>query len=42
MGGPVYEGYPQFFIGVDQQRPFAVERLEDPPRVVIDLFAEDG
>lgn len=41
VGGSVFEGYHQFFIGVDQERPFAVERLEDPPRVVIDLFAEE-
>ncbi|MFP4310991.1 MAG: hypothetical protein ACLFS9_03300 [Nitriliruptoraceae bacterium] len=41
VGGSVFEGYHQFFIGVDRERPFAVERLEDPPRVVIDLFAEE-
>jgi len=42
VGGSVYEGYHQFFVGLDERRPFAVERLEDPPRVVIDIFRQGG
>ena len=42
VGGSVYEGYHQFFVGLDQRRPFAVERLVDPPRIVIDLFREQS
>ena len=40
MGGSVFEGYHQFFVGLDERRPFAVERLEDRPRVVIDIFRQ--
>ncbi len=42
VGGPIFEGDHQFFIGVDEERPFAVTRLSDPARVVIDIFHTDG
>jgi len=42
VGGPIFEGDHQFFIGVDEERPFAVTRLSDPARVVIDIFHTGG
>ncbi len=42
VGGPIFEGDHQFFIGVDAERPFAVARLSDPARVVIDIFHTGG
>ncbi len=33
----LYEGYHDFFVGLDEQRPYRVERLTDPQRVVIDI-----
>ncbi len=42
VGGPIFEGDHQFFIGVDAERPFAVARLSDPARVVIDIFHTAG
>lgn len=42
VGGPVYEGYHQIFIGLDERRPFAVGRLDDPTRIVIDVFRDDS
>lgn len=35
----VFEGQHTFFVGTTGERPFLVERLEDPQRIVIDLFA---
>lgn len=40
VNGPVYEGAHQFFVGVDRERPVLVDRLADPPRVVIDVLHE--
>lgn len=40
IGGTVFEGHHEFFVGLDQERPFVVERLDDPPRVVVDIFHE--
>lgn len=34
----IFEGRHTFFVGVDEVLPFAVERLSDPQRVVIDVF----
>jgi hypothetical protein len=34
----IFEGYHTFFVGVDEERPFLVDRFEDPQRVVIDVF----
>jgi hypothetical protein len=34
----IFEGYHAFFVGVDRERPFLVQRLSDPERVVIDIF----
>ncbi|MEX2548983.1 MAG: hypothetical protein WD638_02045 [Nitriliruptoraceae bacterium] len=42
VGGPIFEGDHQFFIGVDEERPFAVTRLSDPGRVVVDIFHASG
>lgn len=33
----IYEGYHLFFVGVDTEAAYVVERLEDPQRLVIDL-----
>ncbi|GIG30446.1 AMIN-like domain-containing (lipo)protein [Cellulomonas marina] len=38
----VFEGQAQVWIGLDEQRPFRVFRLEDPARVVIDVVGTDG
>ena len=35
--GGVFEGYYDAFVGVAQERPFRVFRLEDPARVVLDV-----
>jgi hypothetical protein len=40
VGGTVHEGYHQVFIGIDERRPFAVERSEGPQRVVVDICRE--
>jgi hypothetical protein len=37
----LFEGIHTFAIGLEEAVPFAVERLEDPQRVVIDLVVED-
>ncbi|MGY2003713.1 AMIN-like domain-containing (lipo)protein [Blastococcus sp. SYSU DS1024] len=34
----LYEGRYAFYAGLDQQRPFAVARLADPQRIVIDVL----
>lgn len=34
----IFEGQHTFFIGTTDQQPFLIERLDDPQRVVIDLF----
>ncbi|MGY2084834.1 AMIN-like domain-containing (lipo)protein [Blastococcus sp. SYSU DS0539] len=34
----LYEGRYAFYAGLDQQRPFAVARLSDPQRIVIDVL----
>jgi hypothetical protein len=33
----LFEGYQTFFVGLDEELPFVVGRLEDPTRLVIDL-----
>ncbi len=33
-----FEGVTQFGVGLDEQRPFRVFWLDDPPRLVIDVF----
>ena len=40
VGGTVYEGHHQFFVGTDRQRPFVVARLDDPARIVLDILRE--
>lgn len=35
--GGVFEADTQYFIGLDQQRPFHAYTLADPPRVVVDI-----
>lgn len=34
----LYEGRYAFYAGLDQQRPFAVARLSDPQRIVVDVL----
>lgn len=36
----LYEGYHDFFVGLDGERPYRVERLADPQRIVIDIETE--
>jgi hypothetical protein len=36
----IFEGHHTFFVGLDDERPFLVERFDDPDRVVIDVFHE--
>ncbi|MFA9429016.1 hypothetical protein [Egicoccus sp. AB-alg2] len=36
----IFEGMHLFFVGVDEERPFVVARLDEPQRVVVDLFHE--
>jgi hypothetical protein len=36
----LYEGYYDFFVGLDTERPYRLERLEDPQRVVIDIMLD--
>jgi len=36
----LYEGYYDFFVGLDAERPYRLERLDDPQRVVIDFVLE--
>jgi hypothetical protein len=36
-GDTVFEGVHGIFIGLDRERPFVVERLDDPQRVVVDV-----
>jgi hypothetical protein len=38
--GGVFEGYYDAFIGVVEQQPFRVFRLDGPQRVVIDVAAD--
>jgi len=33
----LYEGYYDFFVGLDARRPYRLERLDDPQRIVIDF-----
>jgi hypothetical protein len=33
----IFEGYHVFFIGLDEERPFLVDRFDGPSRVVIDI-----
>lgn len=33
----IFEGYHLFFVGLDTEAPYVVERLDDPQRLVIDL-----
>jgi hypothetical protein len=33
----IFEGHHNFFIGLDRERPFLVDRFEEPDRIVIDL-----
>jgi hypothetical protein len=36
----LYEGYHDFFVGLDTERPYRLERLDDPQRIVIDIETE--
>jgi hypothetical protein len=36
----LYEGYYDFFIGLDAERPYRLERLDDPQRIVLDFVLE--
>ena len=36
----LYEGYQDFFIGLDAERAYRLERLTDPQRIVIDIETE--
>jgi hypothetical protein len=36
----IFEGHHTFFVGLDDERPFLVERFTDPDRVVIDVLHE--
>lgn len=36
----IYEGHHDWWIGLDEQRPYRVELLEDPTRLVIDLVTD--
>ena len=36
----LFEGNNTFFIGLDQERPYRITRLQDPQRVVIDIVTE--
>jgi hypothetical protein len=38
----IFEGHHAFFVGLDAERPFLVERFEDPHRVVVDVLHEDA
>jgi hypothetical protein len=33
----IFEGVQTFFVGLDDERPFLIERFEEPQRVVIDI-----
>lgn len=33
----IFEGIQTFFAGLDEERPFLIERFDDPQRVVIDI-----
>jgi hypothetical protein len=36
----IFEGHHTFFLGLDDEQPFVVDRLDDPHRVVIDVHHE--
>lgn len=36
----IFEGQHVFFVGVEQQSPFRVQRLNDPQRVVVDIASD--
>lgn len=36
----LFEGYYDFFVGLDAERPYRVERLDDPQRLVLDIVLE--
>jgi hypothetical protein len=36
-GDAVFEGVHTIFVGVHEERPFLIERLEDPQRIVVDV-----
>jgi hypothetical protein len=36
----LFEGNHTFFVGLDQERPYRIARLQDPQRVVIDIVTE--
>jgi hypothetical protein len=36
----IFEGQHVFFVGVDEERPFRIARLDDPQRVVIDVVTD--
>lgn len=38
VSGTIFEGVHNIFIGLDQERPFLIERFEDPQRIVIDIL----
>ncbi|KGM08354.1 AMIN-like domain-containing (lipo)protein [Cellulomonas bogoriensis] len=35
--GTIFEGHQEMFIGLDAEHPYRVFRLQDPPRVVVDV-----
>jgi hypothetical protein len=38
----IYEGRHRMVVGTTGEQPFLVDRLEDPQRIVIDVFHDDG
>ncbi len=38
VGDTLFEGIQTFAIGLDQERPYRIDRLEDPERIVIDVL----
>lgn len=38
--GTLFEGHHDFIVGLDHKRPYRVERLTDPQRIVIDIATE--
>ena len=38
VGDTLFEGLQTFVIGLDEERPYRIERFEDPERIVIDVL----
>jgi hypothetical protein len=36
----IFEGQQVFFVGLDEERPFRIARLDDPQRIVIDVVTD--